>query len=167
MHALRSGAVPLLATMVMAACNDVGPTASFPGRGCNPGGTLEEELMMLACADTNAPPPPAVQLAFTTQPGSATAGVAIHPVVAVAIEDASGDLVPSATHVVTVALETNPGGGTLAGTTSVAAVQGVATFTDLRVDKAGAGYTLTAAAAGLIDAYTCPLPLPLPQLVRR
>jgi len=38
-----------------------------------------------------------------------------------------------------------PGGGTLSGTTTLSAVSGVATFSNLSIDKSGAGYTLTAA----------------------
>ena len=42
--------------------------------------------------------------------------------------------------------------GTLSGTTIVTAVNGVATFSDLSIDKAGNGYTLVAAASGLTGA---------------
>src|SRR5690606_15597888 len=45
-----------------------------------------------------------------------------------------------------------PGGGILSGAQSVAAVNGVATFTNLSVDKAAAGYTLKASAAGIAGA---------------
>src|SRR5207247_4376444 len=41
------------------------------------------------------------------------------------------------------------GGGTLAGTTSVTAVSGVATFSTLSINNAGNGYTLLASASGL------------------
>jgi len=109
-------------------------------------------LAVVACTDAIAPPPPPVKVAFTVQPSNATAGVAIDPVVTVAIQDASGDLVPSATNVVTVTIGTNPGSGTLAGTASVTAVNGVATFSNLRIDRAGTGYTLTASADGLTGA---------------
>src|SRR5204863_7653873 len=50
---------------------------------------------------------------------------------------------------VSVALGSNPGGATLAGTTTMAAVAGVATFGNLSIDKAGTGYTLTTSATGL------------------
>src|SRR2546430_17508951 len=49
---------------------------------------------------------------------------------------------------VQVAIEANPGGGTLSGTATVAAVAGVATFSTLSINRTGAGYTLTAAAGG-------------------
>src|SRR5439155_5190028 len=57
--------------------------------------------------------------------------------------------VPSFTGSVTVALGTNPGGSTLGGTTTVAAVNGVASFSPLTLDKTGTGYALTATATGL------------------
>src|SRR4029079_16706941 len=53
---------------------------------------------------------------------------------------------------VTLAIGTNPASGTLSGTKTVAAVNGVATFSDLSIDKAGTGYTLTAASTRLTGA---------------
>ncbi len=91
-----------------------------------------------------------VQLAFLVQPASATAGATLTP--SVVVQDAFGNLVSGSGAGVTAAIGTNPGGGTLSGTNPVAAVGGVATFSDLSVDKAGAGYTLVAAASGLIGA---------------
>ena len=109
-------------------------------------------MILLACSDSTAPPPPATQLTFTVQPSNATGGAAISPAVAVAIEDSAGDVVKSATDVVTLALGADPGGGALAGTTAVHAVNGVATFAALSINKLGTGYSLTAAAAGLAGA---------------
>lgn len=51
-----------------------------------------------------------------------------------------------------VALESNPTGTTLGGTTQVSAVGGVATFDDLSIAEPGAGYTLSASAIGLAGA---------------
>jgi len=51
-----------------------------------------------------------------------------------------------------MAIGTNPSGGTLTGTTSVTASAGVAAFSQLRIDKAGTGYTLIASSAGLTPA---------------
>ena len=87
------------------------------------------------------------QLAFTVQPSSATAGTGIAP--AVAIQDASGNTVTSATNLVTVALGANPGGGSLSGATTLNAVNGVATFSGLSINKAGSGYTLVASSTPL------------------
>jgi hypothetical protein len=93
----------------------------------------------------------ATQLAFTVQPVTTTAGAAI-PAVKVTARDAGGNAVSSFTGNVTVAIGTNPVGGTLSGTKTVAAVAGVATFSDLRIDRNGTGYTLTAASTGLTGA---------------
>jgi hypothetical protein len=49
---------------------------------------------------------------------------------------------------VTISISTNPGGGTLSGTTTMASLAGVATFGNLQIDKPGAGYDLTATALG-------------------
>lgn len=116
-------------------------------------------LLVAACSNsptaTNSPPPPpppATQLAFSSQPSSTAAGTAIAPAVGVVIEDASGNVVPSFGGSVTVALATNPGSGSLAGTTTVAAVNGVATFSTLSITKVGTGYTLTASSVPLTSA---------------
>jgi hypothetical protein len=88
------------------------------------------------------------RLAFGTQPSSAVAGAAIAPAVTVLVQDALGNTVTSATNTVTLAIGSNPGGGTLGGTKSRAAVNGVATFSDLSINAAGSGYTLTASGVG-------------------
>ena len=49
---------------------------------------------------------------------------------------------------VTISIEANPGGGMLAGTTTVTSANGVAKFGNLQINKAGAGYVLAANAAG-------------------
>ncbi len=93
----------------------------------------------------------ATKLAFTQAPVTTSAGSTM-PAVRVAIQDASGNTVTSATAQVTLAIGANPGAGTLSGTTTVSAVNGVAVFSTLSIDKAGSGYTLTAASSGLADA---------------
>ncbi|PYP45261.1 MAG: hypothetical protein DMD50_12100, partial [Gemmatimonadetes bacterium] len=107
---------------------------------------------LLPAACTELAGPRAVQLAFTFGPSDATAGVAIAPVVIVAIEDGSESIVTGATNLVTVTIGTNRTGGTLAGTVSLSAEHGVASFPTLHIDKAGTGYTLTATATGLAGA---------------
>jgi alpha-tubulin suppressor-like RCC1 family protein len=92
------------------------------------------------------------QLAFSVQPTTTTAGATITPAVQVAARDAQGNTDTRYTGSVTVAIGTNPSGGTLSGTTTVAAVAGVATFGNLSINNAGTGYTLTAAASGLTGA---------------
>src|SRR3989449_704412 len=91
----------------------------------------------------------ATRLVFTVQPSNATAAVAITPAVQVTAQDALGNTDPSFSGTVTVALGSNPGSGALAGTTTVAAVSGGATFANLSINRVGTGYTLTAAGTGL------------------
>jgi hypothetical protein len=67
----------------------------------------------------------------------------------VAILNDLGGTVPGATSSISIALSTNPGGATLGGTTTVAALDGIATFSNLSLDRAGTGYTLAASSAGL------------------
>ena len=91
-------------------------------------------------------------LVVTTQPTSAVAGAAISPAVQVSVEDANGNVVTSDNSSVTIAIGANPGNGTLSGTLTVAAVNGVATFNGLSINKAGTGYTLTATDGSLTGA---------------
>jgi photosystem II stability/assembly factor-like uncharacterized protein len=94
----------------------------------------------------------AAALAFTVQPTSSVSGSAIAPAVAVVVLDAKANRVTTSTAAVTVAIGANPNGGTLSGTKTVNATAGIATFSDLNIDKAGTGYTLTASSGGLASA---------------
>ena len=136
----------------------VAGVASFPGINIDEaaaGYTLTASAAGLPGATSAAftiVPAAAAQLAFTTQPTSAVAGAAITPAVQVTARDAFGNPTPAFTGNVTVAIGTNPGSGTLSGTTTSAAVAGVATFSNLSIDRSGTGYTLTTAATGLTGA---------------
>src|SRR5207244_464217 len=70
----------------------------------------------------------------------------------VAAFDASEHVVQGFTGTIGLALEPASNGGTLSGGTPINAVNGIATFPSLSVDKAGTGYTLRATASGLTDA---------------
>ncbi|MCY3018821.1 MAG: hemagglutinin, partial [Planctomycetota bacterium] len=102
----------------------------------------------------------ATKLGFVVQPSNATAGDLnsnpnpIIPAVQVAVQDAFGNTVTSDTGTsITVAIGTNPpGNGALTGTMPVGTVNGVATFSDLNIDKVGVGYTLTASGGGYPNA---------------
>ena len=96
----------------------------------------------------------ATKLVMTTQPTNAAAGASITPAVVVQVQDAGGNLVTTASNSVTMALTTNPGGSTLSGTTPVNAVGGVATFSDLSLNKVSSGYRITASATGLASAQS-------------
>jgi hypothetical protein len=87
-------------------------------------------------------------LVFLQQPTDTAAGQTMGPV-AVAVVDQYGNVV-SGDNSDMVSLSLNPGGagGTLHGTLTLAAVNGVATFSDLSIDVAGLGYTLHATLGG-------------------
>src|SRR5204862_6283894 len=87
----------------------------------------------------------------TAHPTRTAAGAAITPAVQVAVQDALGNTLTSFSGTITVTMGVNQAGGTLAGHTTVTAVNGVATFTDLSIDKVGS-YTLQATGAGLTTA---------------
>jgi len=94
----------------------------------------------------------ATQLVFSVEPANAVSTVAISPAIKVQVLDAGGNLVPTATNSITLAINSNPSSGTLSGTMTVAAVSGEATFSDISIDKVGTGYTLDATAGGLSTA---------------
>ena len=92
----------------------------------------------------------ATQLAFNTEPTRAIAGNTIEPAPQVAFQDVFGNVVTGATGVVTLRIGATPDpDAKLVGTLDVAAVAGVATFTDLSIDSAGVGYKLDATAGAL------------------
>src|SRR5207249_2195624 len=92
----------------------------------------------------NITPAATSQLAFGVQPSTSIAGQSINPPVTVRKLDPFGNLVTTDNTNVLLAIGTNAGGGTLSGTTSIVASGGIATFSNLSVNKAAAGYTLAA-----------------------
>ena len=107
---------------------------------------------------------PPSQVAFTTQPGNAVAGDKFATPPAVAVEDAGGNVVTTATNTVTLAIGTNPSSGTLSGCTG-ALNSGITTFTGCTINSAGTGYTLVASASGLTPTATsAPFNVVAPQL---
>ena len=86
---------------------------------------------------------PAAELAVIGEPsGTVTAGAGFS--VEVAAEDVWGNIDPTFTGSVTLALAGNPGGAALGGTLTASAVNGIATFSGLTIDKPGGGYSLQA-----------------------
>jgi hypothetical protein len=93
-------------------------------------------------------------LVILAQPGSTRAGAAITPGIRVAAHDNSGNIAGGFTGDITMSIGRNPSGGTLSGTMTVTAVNGVVTFNNLMIDKTGTAYTLVAKAPGLVDGET-------------
>src|SRR5512144_1491965 len=115
-------------------------------------GAAGSPLSFAATANPGAP----VALAFITQPITTAAGTIITPAVRVAIVDAFGNTVPSPAGPIDLTLGANPGGVALAGTAQATPANGIATFSDLHIDKTGDGFILVAGAAGLPAAASAP-----------
>jgi hypothetical protein len=97
------------------------------------------------------------KLAYTTQPTNSPAGLNGMGTVRVAVQDAQGNVVTSgtgATSTVSLAIAANVNSAILYGTTSVDAVNGVATFTGLGISKTGTGYKLLASSSSYTAAYS-------------
>lgn len=102
-------------------------------------------------------PGPATKLAFLSQPVNSPAGILGMNVIKVVIQDAQGNTVatgPSATASITLSIANNVGAALLTGTVTADAVAGVATFSDLGIDKTGTGYKLIASTASFNPAYS-------------
>jgi hypothetical protein len=116
------------------------------------GYTLQATAASLAAATSNPfsiVAAAAQRLVFGVQPTSATVGAVIGPAVTVLLVDAWGNLATGGTAIVTIGLVNNPGGASLGGSLTVSAVGGVATFSNLSMNKVGAGYTLRATSGAL------------------
>jgi hypothetical protein len=111
-------------------------------------------ILSLGCVE-GTEPARATKLEVVQQPAASTAGAALAPAFVVAVQDENGNTFTSSTALITVVLATiPPGGATLSGTMSVAAVDGIATFTNLSIDKVFSGYGLIATSPGLLSTMT-------------
>jgi len=143
MTSMRSGTVMLMAALCAAsACTGpgapIGPSIPREAGGNAGGGTA------------------AGLLAFLVQPSDVAAGSPINPEVMVEALDTLGNVLTAFSGTVRVALGSNPSGGALSGTVSVAAASGVAFFDTLVISKAGGGYTLVASAPGFGSIVSAP-----------
>lgn len=117
------------------AANDSSGWAPYPGTSPDTGSDFVVHL------------PPA-HLVLSTEPAVDTAGRPIRPNVVVTVQDQNYQTVTDFTGPVTMTIRDNPGGGTLSGTLTVNAAAGIATFSNLSIDKAGTGYTIQASISG-------------------
>lgn len=95
----------------------------------------------------------ATKLRFSTQPINTSVYEPMNVMVKVEILDANDLVVTNATDTITLSIGTDPvGNSVLIGTRSVTAQYGVALFPMIKIDEAGTGFTLVAAASGLTSA---------------
>lgn len=108
-------------------------------------------------------PAPASQLAIATQPGGAVSDQAFSTQPVIQIRNPSGAVVTTATNAVTATVFS--GTGVLIGTTTVNAVNGVATFSNLGISGTGA-HVITFAAVGLASANSNSITVTSPPGIR-
>jgi hypothetical protein len=94
-----------------------------------------------------------VKLSIATGPAATNGAGSPLPVTVHAL-DAQGDVAKTFTGTVTLALAAGSPAAPLLGTLTATAVEGVATFTDVRINLVGTGYALAASASGLLSATT-------------
>lgn len=136
--------------------NAVRGIASFSGISINKaatGYTLQASSGTLTAATSSAfniAPGPGTALDFSVQPSNALGNDNIAPAVEVTVVDQFGNVATSATNQVDLEIGVNPWasqlgqGGALVGTSSVNAVNGVAVFDNIGIDRPAIGYTLVA-----------------------
>src|SRR5207249_4479936 len=113
----------------------VAGVATFPGLSINKVGTgytltaNSGSLSGTTSTPFNITAGAATQLSFSVQPSNTVAGAAITPAMQVTALDGQGNTATGSTGTLPAAQGANPGSGTLSGTTTVAPVAGVATFT--------------------------------------
>jgi hypothetical protein len=98
----------------------------------------------------NQPEPDLQHLTFTVQPSNTESGHRFSPTVQVAVHDASGNVVKSATGEVKIDFGQKPDhNAKLRGDNTERLSSGVATFGDLKVSGEGSGFTLVASLDGV------------------
>ena len=122
------------------------PTAAWASSG----GCTKSSPCSLAFATSGQPAGTAVDDAIAADFGSQGGPVQV------GVLDSSGQLVTNVKAAVTVTITpaANPGSGKLSGTTTVNTSGGVASFSDLSINKSGIGYTLTATSRGMSPAIS-------------
>ena len=142
----------------------VAGVATFPGLSINKAAsdyTLAAHASGLTAAVSEAfaiNPGAPDHLVFTVQPNNAQVNRPIAPAVQVTMLDINGNVATSFTDIVFMGIDNDgsfdPPATLSAPGTQRAAAAGVATFEDLRIDKAGAGYTLVASATRLKGGFS-------------
>lgn len=153
-------------TLTVAAVNGVATFAGLTLNQASVFNVLSVSAAGLTSATTSnfiVTPAPATQLAFFPPSGNVLTSTPFS--LQVAAEDPFGNIDPTFTGSVALALTNNPGGATLGGTLTVAVSQGVANFTGLTLNKSAVGYVLQATGTGLTTARTFPFDVTNDELV--
>ena len=143
---------PLGGTLTVAASSGLATFSNITVDKAFSGYTLNATATGLT-ADTSATfnisPNTKDRLAFSVNPVNTEISTNIAPAIEVEIHDAYGNKTAD-TDSIALAINTNPGGGTLSGTTPTNATAGTATFSDIQIDATGVGYDLIATATGIM-----------------
>ena len=148
-----------------ATVNAVGGVATFTGLSLNTAGTgyvltaSSGSIMNADSAPFNITSVgPAAKVVFQRSPAGAAPGTPFTAQPIVVVQDAAGNTVTSFSGRINVGLErwSGTGGAVLTGTASLLAANGVATFTNLAIDRAGSNYVLWAASTGLAASDSTP-----------
>jgi hypothetical protein len=115
-------------------------------------GLSPNPLVVTATAATTTAAGPATQLVFSQQPTNVAVGAGISPTVVVTAKDANGLVATSFSGNVTLGISVNPGDASLGGTSTVAAVNGIASFPGISLNMTGIGYQLQATSGTLTPA---------------
>lgn len=94
-------------------------------------------------------------LVFEVQPTNIVAGETL-PIIEVSVRNGANQVMTEYTGAVTLAIDGGAPTANLLGTTTANAVEGVATFPGLTLDRAGVGYRLLASSASIEDAPSTP-----------
>jgi hypothetical protein len=151
---IASGTGTLSGTTTVAAVNGVATFTNLVLSGTPGSFTLTFTPTSLTAATSSSfalSVGPASKVMVTTQPSGAFTGTVFSAQPVVKITDAGGNTITSSTANVIASIAS--GTGTLSGTMTVAAVNGVATFTNLKITGTG-NHTLTFTAAGGLTAAT-------------
>src|SRR5262249_28925851 len=159
MLASTPGGATLGGTMIVTASSGVATFSGLTLTKAASGYTLIASGVGSGSTTTSAvtvTPAAATQFVITQQP---PASVQVNKTFALnaSIEDAYGNVVTTASNRASVAFANNPTGATLGGTLTVTASQGVASFTNLTLNKIGSGYTLRVSGSGLTSATSNPI----------
>jgi hypothetical protein len=156
--------------------NAVGGVADFTGQGLNIN-RIGTGYQLRATSGSSLPPAastafnitagPATKLVFRTSPSDSRAGTAFPTQPVVEAQDQFNNVATSYSGAVTLAIKPGTGtaGATLSGTATINAVNGVATFGGLSINRVGQAYRLTATTSGLTGADSLPFDITASRLV--